>query len=49
MDKINNRDPDALRYAIKRSCENKAEVVKEDEKEAETIEEDIKEKYDFHI
>lgn len=34
MDKINSRDPAALRYAIKRSCENKAEVVKEDEKEA---------------
>ncbi|KAL7469704.1 hypothetical protein ACHAXS_009973 [Conticribra weissflogii] len=28
------RDPDATRYAIKRSCENKAEVVREDEKEA---------------
>jgi len=28
------RDPDTLRYAIKRSCENKAEVVKADEKEA---------------
>ena len=34
MDSINGRDPIALRYAIKRSCENKAEVVKEDEKEA---------------
>lgn len=34
MDKINNRDPAALRYAIKRSCENKADVVKDDEKEA---------------
>lgn len=34
MDKINSRDPAALRYAIKRSCENKADVVKEDEKEA---------------
>mmetsp|Transcript_2142 Transcript_2142/g.2908 ORF Transcript_2142/g.2908 Transcript_2142/m.2908 type:complete len:434 (+) Transcript_2142:109-1410(+) len=34
MDKINERDPAALRYAIKRSCENKAEVVKADEKEA---------------
>jgi len=34
MDKINSRDPEALRYSIKRSCENKAEVVKEDEKEA---------------
>ena len=28
------RDPQALRYAIKRSCENKAAVVKADEKEA---------------
>ena len=28
------RDPSTLRYAIKRSCENKAEVVKADEKEA---------------
>lgn len=28
------RDPSALRYAIKRSCENKAAVVKADEKEA---------------
>ena len=34
MDSINDRDPITLRYAIKRSCENKAEVVKEDEKEA---------------
>jgi len=34
MEIINQRDPDALRYIIKRSCENKAEVVKEDEKEA---------------
>ena len=34
MEKINNRDASALRYAIKRSCENKAEVVKADEKEA---------------
>eukprot|EP00560_Eucampia_antarctica_P009080 CAMPEP_0197827484 /NCGR_PEP_ID=MMETSP1437-20131217/4228_1 /TAXON_ID=49252 ORGANISM="Eucampia antarctica, Strain CCMP1452" /NCGR_SAMPLE_ID=MMETSP1437 /ASSEMBLY_ACC=CAM_ASM_001096 /LENGTH=455 /DNA_ID=CAMNT_0043428317 /DNA_START=95 /DNA_END=1462 /DNA_ORIENTATION=- len=34
MDKILSRDPDALRYAIKRSCENKAEVVKADELEA---------------
>jgi len=33
MEKINNRDASALRYAIKRSCENKAEVVKADEKE----------------
>jgi 3-dehydroquinate synthase len=34
MDKILARDPEVLRYAIKRSCENKAEVVKADEKEA---------------
>jgi 3-dehydroquinate synthase len=34
MDKLLARDPDAMRYAVKRSCENKAEVVKADEKEA---------------
>lgn len=34
MEIVNKRDPAALRYLIKRSCENKAEVVKEDEKEA---------------
>jgi len=34
MQEINSRNPDALRYAIKRSCENKADVVKDDEKEA---------------
>lgn len=34
MEKILGRDPSALRYAIKRSCENKAEVVKADELEA---------------
>lgn len=28
------RDPGALAYAIKRSCENKAEVVSLDEKES---------------
>lgn len=28
------RDPDALTYAIKRSCEDKADVVAADEKEA---------------
>jgi 3-dehydroquinate synthetase len=28
------RDPSALSYAIKRSCENKAEVVSLDEKES---------------
>lgn len=34
MDKLLQRDRDATRYAIKRSCENKSEVVKADEKEA---------------
>lgn len=34
MEKMIARDPEILRYAIKRSCENKAEVVKADEKEA---------------
>lgn len=34
MDKLLARDPEATRYAVKRSCENKAEVVKADEKEA---------------
>lgn len=34
MGKILARDPASLRYAIKRSCENKADVVKDDEKEA---------------
>jgi 3-dehydroquinate synthase len=34
MDKLLARDPAATRYAVKRSCENKAEVVKADEKEA---------------
>jgi 3-dehydroquinate synthase len=34
MDKILARDKDALRYAITRSCQNKAAVVKADEKEA---------------
>lgn len=34
MGRILARDPVAMRYAIKRSCENKAEVVKADEKEA---------------
>ena len=28
------REPSALAYAIKRSCENKAEVVAQDEKES---------------
>lgn len=34
MARLLARDPVATRYAIKRSCENKAEVVKADEKEA---------------
>ena len=34
MDKLMERDPDALAYAIRRSCENKAEVVAADEREA---------------
>jgi 3-dehydroquinate synthase len=34
MDKLLQRDPVATRYAIKRSCENKSEVVKADEREA---------------
>mmetsp|Transcript_17491 Transcript_17491/g.40655 ORF Transcript_17491/g.40655 Transcript_17491/m.40655 type:complete len:242 (-) Transcript_17491:28-753(-) len=34
MPQLLARDPMALRYAIKRSCENKAAVVKADEKEA---------------
>ncbi|KAE8703829.1 3-dehydroquinate synthase [Hibiscus syriacus] len=34
MEKLMARDPDALAYAIKRSCENKAEVVSLDEKES---------------
>ena len=33
IQRVNQRDESALRYAIKRSCENKAEVVKADEKE----------------
>lgn len=33
MEKLINRDPATTRYAIKRSCENKAEVVKADERE----------------
>lgn len=31
---FSRRDPNALAYAIKRSCENKAEVVSLDEKES---------------
>jgi len=34
MDQLLARDATAMRYAVKRSCENKAEVVKADEKEA---------------
>ena len=33
IDKLKARDPEALGYAISRSCENKAEVVARDEKE----------------
>jgi 3-dehydroquinate synthetase len=33
-DFANCRDPSAMAYAIKRSCENKAEVVSLDEKES---------------
>jgi 3-dehydroquinate synthase len=34
MESMLQRNPDALRYAIMRSCQNKAAVVKADEKEA---------------
>ena len=34
MAKMLKRDPDALRFAVTRSCQNKAAVVKADEKEA---------------
>jgi 3-dehydroquinate synthase len=34
MDSILHREPEALAYAIRRSCENKADVVAADEKEA---------------
>jgi 3-dehydroquinate synthase len=34
MQHLLTRDPEALAYAIERSCQNKAEVVAEDEKEA---------------
>ena len=34
MEKLLNRDPDALTYAIYRSCEHKAKIVAADEKEA---------------
>jgi len=34
IDKLMERDPDALAYAIERSCRNKAEVVAADEKES---------------
>jgi 3-dehydroquinate synthase len=33
MSKMRSREPAAMRFAIKRSCENKAAVVKADEKE----------------
>ena len=33
MDKLLARDPEALQYAVFRSCENKAEVVAADERE----------------
>ena len=33
MDNLRKRDPEALSYAIERSCRNKAEVVEKDEKE----------------
>lgn len=34
MDKLMRRDPEALAYAIKRSCEHKSAIVAADEKEA---------------
>ncbi len=34
MDRLTARDPDALAYAIRRSCENKAAVVADDERES---------------
>ena len=34
MEKLLERDPEALAHAIRRSCENKAEVVAHDEREA---------------
>ena len=34
MDKLLERDPEALAYAIKRSCEHKAAIVAADEKES---------------
>jgi 3-dehydroquinate synthase len=34
MDRLVARDPEALAYAIRRSCENKAEVVAADERES---------------
>ncbi|MBV8679197.1 MAG: 3-dehydroquinate synthase [Aquitalea sp.] len=33
MDKLRSRDPEALQYAVRRSCEMKAEIVGQDEKE----------------
>jgi 3-dehydroquinate synthase len=34
VERLLDRDPDAIRYAVTRSCQNKAAVVKADEKEA---------------
>ncbi len=34
IDKLLDRDPEALAYAIKRSCQNKAEIVAADERES---------------
>lgn len=34
MDRLLDRDPEALAYAIERSCKNKAEIVAADEKES---------------
>lgn len=34
IDRLTDRDPQALAYAIKRSCQNKADVVAADEKES---------------
>ncbi len=34
IDRLTERDPEALAYAIERSCQNKAEVVAADEKES---------------
>lgn len=34
VDALNNREPEALAYAIQRSCQNKADIVAQDEREA---------------